>query len=351
MENEHLKEIERLKADCATLEEQVKLLVMVELKLRRTKAELAKSKKKIEEYNRTLEQKVEERTYELKNAQQQLIETAHRAGMAEIATGVVHNLGNILNSISISAEEISTTSKNSALSELSKATGLLQKNKSRISEFLSSDPTGEKLINYFLLLESVLKAENNKVRKETASLMQNLDVMRTVILTQQDYAFSNLFFEPLCLTTVIEDALTILHEQLKRTNILITKDYGQLSNVVVSVQKSKLIQILINLIKNAAEALLGNDLNNRFIKIELNLDPNSNIILSVTDNGEGIKATALKKIFTHGYTTKRDGHGFGLHNSANFMADMGGRIKAESDGEGHGSKFTLYFPPIDDSKK
>ncbi len=209
--------------------------------------------------------------------------------------------------------------------------------------FFSNDPKGQKLINYYILLEQALQSEQDKIKKESANMLQKLDVMRTVILTQQDYALSHLLFEQVNLTTVIEDALTILHDQLNESNIVINKNFDRQDKIIISVQKSKLIQILINLFKNAVEALIHNDSNNRWIKIEVQTEKAEHTILSISDNGEGININNMNKIFTHGFTTKKEGHGFGLHNSANFMGEMGGRMSAESDGIGKGSKFTLSF--------
>ena len=66
--------------------------------------------------------------------------------------------------------------------------------------------------------------------------------------------------------------------------------------------------------------------------------------MEVTDNGEGIPKENLTRIFQHGFTTKKTGHGFGLHSGSNAAREMGGSLNVRSDGTGTGATFILELP-------
>ena len=66
--------------------------------------------------------------------------------------------------------------------------------------------------------------------------------------------------------------------------------------------------------------------------------------ISYIDNGIGIPADNLTRIFGHGFTTRKEGHGFGLHSGALAAKELGGALTVESDGPGKGATFTLEFP-------
>ena len=83
-----------------------------------------------------------------------------------------------------------------------------------------------------------------------------------------------------------------------------------------------------------------------FIVITVRAQPNGAglAIISVADNGIGIPAENLTRIFAHGFTTRKHGHGFGLHSSALAASEMGGALRVQSDGHGCGATFTIELP-------
>ena len=115
----------------------------------------------------------------------------------------------------------------------------------------------------------------------------------------------------------------------------------------VQVEKQKVLQILVNLMRNARDALVESGRQGPAIDLA---HPNrrrsdeKKVVIEVIDNGVGIEEENLTKIFSHGFTTKRHGHGFGLHSSANAAKEMGGNLTAHSDGPGRGAVFTLELP-------
>ncbi len=295
----------------------------------------------LEQNKNNLSEIVDRRTKQLKLTQKKLIDSAHRSGMAEIATGVLHNIGNILNNVNISNQLISETLENSKIEGLVKANDLLNKNIGNISEFLTNDPRGKKLFQYYISIGDVIKKEMDLVSKESQSLSDKISLMKDVIVTQQSYAKVDFLNEKIDLITVVEDALSIQISSLLKNNVKIVKNYNKLPEVTI--QKSKLINILINLLKNSEEALESNE-NEKIIKVELLEVKNKFAIIKISDNGEGIIKENINKIFNHGFTTKMKGHGFGLHICANSMTEMNGQISVTSGGLNQGSTFELTFP-------
>ncbi len=280
----------------------------------------------------------------LKEAQAQLVETAHSAGMAEIATGVLHNIGNILNSVNISTEEISHTLKISKVKGFLKANELLARNLDNAAEFLSEHPKGKLVPGYYISLGDAIREEHQIMTDEIRALSDKVSMMRDVISTQQNYAKATLYTEDIVVTDLVDDALKLQLASLKKQGVKIKKDFRAHPRGMVS--KVKLVHVLTNLIKNGKEAMGGNEKLHKTQEMIIRIEEPSErqVQIQIEDNGCGIRRENLEKIFNHGFTTKNSGHGFGLHTCANFMTEMGGSLQAYSDGEGMGAVFTLRFP-------
>jgi serine/threonine protein kinase/signal transduction histidine kinase len=296
----------------------------------------------LEQHKNHLEEMVEERTMQLKETQQKFLDSAHKAGMAEIATGVLHNVGNILNSLSVSGELIIKTLEKSELGGLQQANQLLSKNIDNIADFIVNSPKGQKLPQFYLSVGDMLTEEHQKLKTEATSLIEKIALTKNVVATQQSYARAGFLIEKVNLGDIVENALSIQLGSLLRHGIQVHKKINNVPDI--SVQKSKLLHVLMNIIKNGKEAMEENDLENKILTIEINSHNNELVYLKISDNGKGILAENLNRIFNHGFTTKDDGHGFGLHTCANAMTEMGGGIKVFSDGPGKGATFVLAFP-------
>ena len=282
----------------------------------------------------------------LKETQKKLVETAHSAGMAEIATGVLHNIGNILNSVNISTEEIALILKGSKLKGFLKANQIVEANADDLGAFFTTHPKGRLIPGYFNSLGEAIQDEHTQMGEEITALSDKISVMRDVISTQQSYAKATLYTEDIAVVDVVEDALKLQLASLKKQGVKIRKQYDV--EPVGNVPKVKLVHVLTNLFKNGKEAMSSNDEQNRpqYMDIAIKQPDKNTVEVRVSDNGCGIKQDNLDKIFNHGFTTKSDGHGFGLHTCANFMTEMGGSLSAESEGPGHGSVFIVRFPLI-----
>ena len=288
-----------------------------------------------------LERKVAERTEKLERLQQVALANAHHAGMAEIATGVLHNVGNVLTSVQVSCSELERGVSESRVHSLSKIGALLQQHRDRLGTFLAEDARGKQLGEYLIVLSQALEAENARSAAELATLRNRVGVISEVIASQQSYATGKFLSEPVDLAQIVKDVLHLRAQSLAAGEIRVIQQFQP--GAPVAVHKTKLIYVLINLIKNAEEAMADTPIADRAITIEIGTDPAGHAFVAVRDTGAGIAADDLGQIFVHGFTTKPTGHGFGLHTCATSMVEMGGRIAATSAGRGQGAVFTLTF--------
>ena len=280
----------------------------------------------------------------LADAQNQLVDAAHKSGMADMATGVLHNIGNILNSVNLASEEIYRISGSSKITGLLKACDMLLKNYDDMNEFLIRDARGKKLPEYFIKIGKVLNAEISSIQEESKELIVKTTMMKEVISTQQTYAKSGFHNEQLNLPALVEDALKIQDASLKKWGVKLNTQFA--NTPACTGQKSKLLQVITNLIKNAKEAMNDNDQFNKpkEMLIETGMANDTAVYLKIKDNGCGINEEQLTKIFSHGFTTKETGHGFGLHTCANAMTEMKGALNVDSEGIQKGACFTVILP-------
>jgi signal transduction histidine kinase len=298
----------------------------------------------VKEYTETLEKKVADRTRELEAAQKELVEKAHKAGMADIAVGTLHNIGNLLNSVRASIDVIDGVIRLHPLGDFAKANGLLRENIDRAEEFIARDKRGVTLLRYYLKLEQPLVDAFDLIDGNIVRLAEKVSTIADVIAAQQRYAGVGGLSEKVRLVDLIEDALSIQGEAYKQYGIEVDRDYHEVPDLTV--QKTKLVHVLVNLIKNAKDAMAEMPAPTRRLRLSVYKE-DSAIIVKTADTGCGISPENITKIFAQGFTTKKGGHGFGLHSCANYMKEMGGEMWAESDGAGKGARFFLKFPGSD----
>ncbi len=272
----------------------------------------------------------------------ELQSAAREAGMAEIATGVLHNVGNILNSVNVSAGVIRRQFEQSALSNLEKVSRLIQDHQSEFADFVRDNQRGQKLPHYIQKVTEALCCERQQVNEEFCDLIKNIDHIKEIVTVQQSMAKSSGLQQELRVSDLIADTLTASKGSLARHGINIVQEIEDPDATIVS-DKHKVLQILINLIKNAKDALVENATQHPEIKIK-STTTGDRLAIQVIDNGIGIPTDKINKIFQNGFTTKHSGHGFGLHSSANAATELGGSLTAASDGIGKGARFELCLP-------
>jgi len=278
----------------------------------------------------------------LATAHRELVETSRKAGMAEVATGVLHNVGNVLNSVNVSAGLVLEKLRRSKASKVSKAANLLVERNGKLAEYLTQDPNGQKLPGYMAKLGTHLIEENADLLSEVDQLSRNIEHIKEVVAMQQSYAKVSGVFEDLPLERLVEDAIAMNIGACERHGVTLERRFSPAPPV--HVDRHRVLQILINLIRNAKYALDDSKRTDKRLTISIEPAGETSVRVMFADNGIGIPQENLTRIFGHGFTTRRDGHGFGLHSGANAAKEMDGSLSAHSDGLGHGATFTLELP-------
>jgi len=274
---------------------------------------------------------------ELKKTQEVALENARVAGKAEFATSVLHNVGNILSSIKVSCTQIALKLHQSKVSGLFLAGRMLQDHMADIGHFLTEDPKGSRLPEYFVKLAEILEKEYNLLTGEMDSMRRRIFLMEGAIETHLNYAKGADHMTRVELPNLIEESLAVQSESLRKYDIMVTRDYQ--TPGVVRAHQAELIHILVNIIKNAIEAM--HDCARRDMKISIYQKKDGATICDISDSGVGIKN--VDRLFSHGFSTTKQGHGFGLHFCRRAMEDMEGNLRAFSAGENQGATFTLEF--------
>ena len=277
----------------------------------------------------------------LAEANKQMVEVSRLAGMAEVATSVLHNVGNVLNSVNVSMEIAAKKVRQLKAASLGKVAALVQQHAGDPAAFFAN-PQGAKLPAFLGELAEHFVAEQAALLDELGSLKGNIEHINEIVAMQQSYAGGGGLMETLAVADVIEDALRMNAAALERHGALVVREFDP-ALPAVPIDRHKLLQILVNLICNAKHAMdepgaAGKQLT---VRTERN---GVAFKVSVSDMGIGIDRENLTRIFNHGFTTKKEGHGFGLHSSANAATEMGGRLSVHSDGIGHGATFTVELP-------
>ncbi len=304
-------------------------------------ADVQRAEAALRRANDELERRVEERTRELKQAQAQLVDTARSAGMAEVATSVLHNVGNVLTSAVINVQVMHQTLGASRLGRLKQVSSLVQEHRHALADFLTRDPRGNRLPDYLAALSEELGREQVALQECLDAMGKHIEHIRAIVQVQQTYARNTLVTEECDLALLVEDALSIQLPALRRHGVNVVRELAQLPRI--RVDKHKVLQILINLISNAKNAMSEVPEGKRELHVRLGLRGNVARI-QVTDNGLGIAPELRGRLFTQGFTTREGGHGLGLHSSSLAARMLGGHLSLESDGPGKGATATLELP-------
>ena len=278
----------------------------------------------------------------LKTAQEKLLETAREVGMAEVATGVLHNVGNVLNSVSVTAESIQKRVRNSKISYLSDVVGLLEEHANELSTFMVNEERGKKIPAFLANLSKELVEEQERCLEALEALTKHVQHVGDIIQLQQSHSKTKGLIEPTSIAELVEDTIQINAETITRNRVEVILEIADLPTLLLD--RHKVLQILTNLISNAIYALSKSNRDDRILKICVKEPKSGFIQIDVCDNGIGIPKENLTRIFEHGFTTKKTGHGFGLHSTALSANELNGSIKAHSDGPGKGAVFTVELP-------
>ena len=311
----------------------------IEIEAQMTKRE--KVELELIEIGEHLEEKVKERTEELNKAKNDLLSLSREAGMADIATDVIHNIGNALNSITTNTDFIYSYIKDLKVPVIDKIAGLFEKNKENFGDFISKDATGKKIPIVIRQFSGYLQSIKDNSLKDIKNIKRDITHIQNVIDNQQTYAKNILVMELYSPAEIMNEAIRMNKNILGKHNVSIELKYSDVS--VIKTDKHKILQVLLNLFSNSKFAFENTPRDNRniicFVRKENNF-----LEYEIKDNGIGIEGKNLKKIFNYGFTTRENGHGFGLHNSANTIKQLKGELVATSDGIGKGASFIVKIP-------
>lgn len=278
----------------------------------------------------------------LKAAQEKLLETARQVGMAEVATGVLHNVGNVLNSVSVTAESVQKRIRKSKITYLSDAVNLLEKHSNDLGTFMTTEQGGKKLPAFLANLSQELVNEQGRCLEALEELTRHVQHVADIIQLQQSYSNTKGLIEPTSIEEMVEDAIKINAESLTRNNVQLVRELADLPAVLFD--RHKVLQILTNIISNAVYALSISERDDRILTIRVKEPEGNRFEIEVCDNGIGIPRENMSRIFEHGFTTKKKGHGFGLHSTALSVNELNGTIEAHSDGPSQGALFSIKLP-------
>ena len=279
----------------------------------------------------------EERRLEL---QMQLRDVSRQAGMAEVATGVLHNVGNVLNSLGVSATLVLAGLRDSRVGNVQRVAKLLTEQGDRLGDFLQNDRRGREVRSYLTNLGENLCAENRTLHADTQAIVVHVEHIGKIVAAQQSYARRGGVTEEVDVAELVDKAIALNFTD--STDVTITRDYQLTPRLTLD--RHKLIQILGNVLSNAHHALRDQTQGERMLTVRIHPLTQGSFAIDVEDSGTGIETAVLQRLFEFGFTTKKDGHGFGLHASANLAKELGGELCGHSDGPGRGARFSLRMP-------
>ena len=288
---------------------------------------------------------MKKRFAELRTAQGQLVEASRKAGMADVATSVLHNIGNVLNSVNISSQVIAEIVKGSACSRLGKTLDLIAA-QPQPGRFIDEDVRGKKVLPFLASIDKTLGNERERTLGELESLMKAIEHIKAIVTMQLRLARGDRnrhVFEPVAIEEAIRGSIAMLDANAG------VRFVAECDPIVVSTDRHKLLGIVTNLLANARDAVRARG--DGTVTIRARRDDEGTIRIEVSDDGIGIASDTLEKIFNHGFTTKPNGHGFGLHASACAAMELGGALTAASEGVGRGATFTLTLPATQSTAK
>ncbi|MEP0848578.1 MAG: HAMP domain-containing protein [Phycisphaerae bacterium] len=279
----------------------------------------------------------------LADARAQMLEMAHRAGKSEVARSVLHNIGNVLNTVNVSASTVLDRLHKSEVGTLGVAAQMIHERRADLAAFVTADERGKHLPAFLNELAQHLAAEQQTLLNEMNSLLEALGHIRSVLDSQESHARANGVLEKLDPAKAVEQALALVRESLERHHVTVEREFAAVEPL--ELDRHRVLQILVNLLTNAIQAVKAGREDGRLIHVSLQRSA-VGLEIRVQDNGEGIDPQNLERVFAYGYSTRPGGSGVGLHSAANLAREMRGSLTGASDGIGRGATFTLTLPML-----
>ncbi|MEE8126028.1 MAG: HAMP domain-containing sensor histidine kinase [Nitrospirales bacterium] len=276
--------------------------------------------------------------------QGQLGEAAYKIEMADVASTVLHNVGNVLNSVNVAANLVESVVNQSSVTLVNRMADLLKDHKENLGTFLTQDPKGKRIPPSMEKLGNHLIQEQQMVLQEISGLVRNLHHVKQIISSHQTMAKSGGQVEGIFLVELLDHAMELSMQPGDAKWITVQRHFQEVPSILGD--KHQLLQILVNLLRNAKQAMRQDtqEMHTLILRVESQGEDGSCVVITIQDSGIGIAPEHLSRIFTRGFTTKQDGNGIGLHSAVIAIQNMGGSLQVHSDGMGMGATFTLTFP-------
>lgn len=263
------------------------------------------------------------------------------AELARMASSVLHNIGNVLNSVHVSCHQMRAQFKKSKLPQLLLAQKLICDHREDLPRFFTEDKRGGMLPEYLERCGKTVEQEQVNLSKDLKEMATKVKLMKDIIEVQQASAKGASKLSQFGINDLVNEAIKVQMDYVREHEVELTLSLD--SQRTVQVQGSSIIHVLINLVKNAVEAMMNQP--ERSLKIAT-WDEGDQVMLTISDSGIGLNQEQLSQIFVHGFTTKDYGHGFGLSYCKRMMENMGGNLAVTSEGAGKGAVFTLGFKAV-----
>jgi len=273
---------------------------------------------------------------------EQLLETSRQLGMAEVASDVLHNVGNVLNSINVSIGVIADLLKNSMVGDVGRISQLFHKHREDLGNYFSTNPKGKQIPLYLEKLSSQLIEERRVAIAEIDRLRENAHHALQCVAAQQDLGTPSGITEPISVVELLEEALTVNHELLESGPVHVSREFQEIPQLIVD--KHQVLEVMSDVMKNACQAMTSVSDKQLIVRARLIPGPPDSVCLEVQDSGVGIASDDLIKIFRQGNSPQSGGRGMSLHNGALMAKNLGGALQAYSIGIGHGATFSLELP-------
>lgn len=316
--------------------------------LEESRTQVLSQNEQLEETNEVLQLEIEERKrmqVEREQLHKQLLESSRLVGMADVASTVLHNVGNVLNSVNVSVDVVTNLLKQTPMNDVALIASMLEARKHDLGTYLSQDQEGKQIVPYLSMLAQAVTQNQSLVQKELDGLGRNIEHIRQVVDRQIDLARpGGTILEPVSFQDLMEQALAIHRSAFDSRGYEVEQRYDAIPQGMCD--RHQVLQILVNLIsnaKNAMDAIPGkrHRLTLQFGRAE---DHKGFVRFQVSDTGVGIAPEHLGRLFTQGFTTRPDGHGIGLHSASLAAKNLGGSLQGRSDGQGRGAVFILDLP-------
>ena len=272
---------------------------------------------------------------------------AFAQGRLEVVDTILHNIGNAINSVSVGIDIIHHQLTHDKLTlRLSALAKVVEQHQDDFSDYVKNDPQGQQVLPFLLTLAHDFTVVKEQWTATVQRIKDRSGHIVDIIRAQNSYNLTSGTHKDISLTAAISGAVRILQDSIDKRQIRIDIDCGSVPQEI-RIQESQFHQMLVNLIKNSIEAIdelaesrEGDEVPR--IRFRAYIDGDF-LCLDITDSGIGIPAENINKIFSSGFTTKKQGTGLGLHSSANFVISSGGKIQALSEGKGKGTTIQIKF--------